>query len=161
MIGHDWSVISNLDCHDSYEYLVKVVTDTIETLCPSKLRRVSSRCTFSEPWMNSKLSKYNRKCRKLCDKARKTKNDKDYISYKNYRNTLRRLKKYKKISFYSNLFIKIGKNAKTLWSVLNSLNKKSNNKHDNTTLCVDGLRHTERKLIAEGFNTHFSSAGIQ
>ena len=60
-----------------------------------------------------------------------------YNKYRNYRKVLTRLKMFEKRRFHKNLFVKIGKDSKTLWSVLNSLIGCRNNKQDTIELIQD------------------------
>ena len=89
-----------------------------------------------------------------CDK-----NSTKYQTYHNYRVTLTRLKKHVKKEHYKNLFTKIGKNSRNLWSVLNGLMKKLNNKHEISTLIEDGKICDNRKFLPNVINNHFTDVG--
>ena len=57
-------------------------------------------------------------------------NEATMLKYKNYRKILTQLKLSIKRTFYSDLFKKVQKEHKTLWSILNSLIKRNNNKEE-------------------------------
>ena len=99
--------------------------DTIEKAlndnAPVKTLYIPYQDHFREPWMNVKLSKLNLKCKRLFKKSHLKNDIALYEKYKVYRKTLNRLKLHEKHVFYKELFQKIGKDARTLWSVLNSL----------------------------------------
>ena len=128
----DWSVMFSLDLNTMYDYLIDKITNELDVHAPKKVVRITSRESFSQPWMHVKLLKYNSKCRKLYNKARLSESESDYKKYRLYRQTLVKLKRYEKVKFYDELFKKIGKNSKNLWSVMNGLIKGTNNKTEVT-----------------------------
>ena len=130
-------------------------------LAPYKKCISSNKVSFAEPWMNVTLLKYNRKCQKLCNKAKLDPTVHNVKRYHDYRKTLSRLKKHIKFSFYEKLFKKIGSDTKTLWSVLNSLIGKSNNKTEITELFYDNRYVTDNVQICNKVNDHFASAGLK
>ena len=72
---------------------------------------------------------------------------------------MNRIKLHEKRAHYIQLFQKIGKNSKFLWNVVNNLVKKSNNKHEVTSLLYDNQLCTSESDICQAFNAHFSNAG--
>ena len=124
LLFYDWGPMHDLSVDDSYAYLVNSITNSLDRHAPKKLIRVKACDRFREPWMTVQLKKYHAKCRKLCDKARKSSNVNDEKRYKMYRNILNRLKQSVKRQHYSVLFIKIGKNSQLLWNVINNIVKK-------------------------------------
>ena len=116
-------VIFSLNADLAYDYLVNTITMYLNECTLIKKILVTGREYFREPWMNIKLCKYKKKCLKLFKKAKL--DPTCYDKYRNYRHTLNRLKLFEKRKFYDKLFVKIGKNSKTMWSVLNLLVKKS------------------------------------
>ena len=79
--------------------------------------------------------------------------------YRLYRSTSNRLKMHEKRLFYQELFRKIGGNLRTLWSVLNSLIEKSNNKVDTIELISRNQKVTAPDEISNLLNNHFATAG--
>ena len=78
--------------------------------------------------------------------------------YRSYHLTLNHLKIHEKRVFYDKLFVKIGKDSRTLWSVLNSLIKRSNNKQDSIVLVDNDDKFTSSSEVCDALNRHFVSA---
>ena len=160
LLFHDWGVLNSLDVYESYSYLLNTISLYLEQVSPLKTITIAARESFREPWMTVQLCKYNSKCKKLFRKARKGRDVNLYEKYRMYRITLNRLKLHIKREFYSNLFTKIGKDSKTLWSVLNSLIRKTRNKVDVVELESDDGKLLKNPVeIGNAFNEHFASAG--
>ena len=153
-----WCDVTELSVDNAYEYLVSVVTEALDRFAPKRVVKVSPDERFREAWMTVRLQKYNNKCRKLCDKARKSGRECDHVRYKKYRNIVNRLKLHEKREHYRETFAKIGKNSKLIWSVINSLIKKVNNKTEVMKLVMDGRTLIGPKEICNGFNKHFATA---
>ena len=161
LLHRDWMCMDDMLVDESYTYLVNVITNAMNLFAPMRTKKVSNVKSFSEPWMNVKFLKYNRKCKKLCMKAKTTKKMVDIDKYKEYRRSLNVLKKFEKRSFYKKLFEKIGNNSKTVWSILNSLNKKVLNKTELTRLLYNDTILTSEKDIVNALYEHFSNVGLQ
>ena len=130
LLFYNWSVIANMSVDESYAYLISVITDVMNVHAPKKCVKIRIDDQFREPWLTVKLKKYNQKCRKLCNKARRTQSESDHRYYRSYRNTLNRLKEFEKRCHYKEVLNKIGKNTKLLWNVINGMLKKSHNKSE-------------------------------
>ena len=76
-----------------------------------------------------------------------------------YRNNLNRIRIFEKRKHYSEIFHKIGKNAKLLWNVVNGLLKKCHHKVNTTELLYKNSVLNDSSEICEAFNKHFSSIG--
>ena len=83
----------------------------------------------------------------------------DHLAYTTYRNVLNKVKLQEKKAYYSQLFVKIGKNSKMLWNVVNSLIKKANTKSSIVEIMSNGQLLNDRQSIATAFNDHFVNAG--
>ena len=132
LLFHDWSIINDMIVNDSYVYLVNTITEYLDEVAPKKIVKVRTDEQFREPWVTVNLKKCDNKCRKLCNKARRTKSKIDHDYYKCYRNTLNRLKLHEKRKHYKEIIQKIGKNSKLLWSALHAILKKSYRKSEIT-----------------------------
>ena len=159
LLFHDWSSIESMSTNRAYEYLINVITETLDYFAPKKIVKLSVDEKFREPWLTVQLMKYNRKCKKLCKRAKKSGHPDDMLRYKMYRNTLNRLKRFEKQKFYKEVFQKIGKNTKLLWNVINSMLKKRTNKIDIPKLFHKNRMLTNQEQICNAFNEHFSNAG--
>ena len=116
LLFHDWNVICGKNVNDSYEYLVNTENKYLEEISPLKLCLIAASEHFLELWMNVKLCKLNRKCKKKLFQKSKVLvlSTAAHNSYLNYRRMLNRLKVYEKRTFYRNLFVKIGKDSKSM-----------------------------------------------
>ena len=115
LLNHRWdSFYELLNVDTAYNYIVKTIQNVLNVVAPVKYRRQSTLKSFTEPWMSVKLSKYNRKCRKLCEKYKRLPNECNKRMYQNYRKTLQKLKRFEKRVFYKNLFEKIATDSKSI-----------------------------------------------
>ena len=71
LLKYDWSNVYNLDVNAGYEFLVSAITEALDKHAPKRTIILRSDEKFREPWLTIKLKKYNQKCHKLCNKARK------------------------------------------------------------------------------------------
>ena len=161
LLLHNWADINCLSVDDGYEYLINVITETLDIHAPKKLIKLKSCDKFREPWMNVRLKRYNAKCHKLCNKARLSGKEIDHVKYKLYCNTLRRVKAYEKKCYYEDLFKRIGKNSQLLWDVVNNIVQKCHNR-----CSITEIFHKDRKIndpseICNAFNDHFATAGAR
>ena len=147
LLFHDWSNMNNMTVDELYEYLVMIITKYLDELTLKVTMLLTNKEVFREPWMNIKLCKMNKKCKKLFKKVRISGSIVDLNRYKCYRQALNRLKLHEKRVFYDALFKKIGKDSKTPWSVLNSLIKHTNNKKDIISLLEDGRKINDQKEV--------------
>ena len=145
----------------AYDELISVLNVYLTQVAPCKTIIVTKKEFFHEPWINVQLCKYYMKCKCLFRLAHEKKDENLMLKYKQYRQVLNRLKLSEKRTFYSNLFNKIGKDSRTLWSVLNSLIKKSSNKNDTIKLLEDGAKVNAPQEICNVFNRHFIEAGVK
>ena len=159
LLFHDWSPIYSFDVDGAYDYLISIINKYLDELAPKKLIFISNCDYFREPWMTIQLCKYNRKCKKLFKQVVYTKNVDKMNHYRNYRRILNRLKLSEKRNFYDKVFTKLGKDTKSLWSVLNSLIKRIHNKHNTIELLDNGEKISDQKQIASLFNDHYINVG--
>ena len=149
----------NLDVNDGYEYVITSIEAKLDEFAPVKHIVIKPDHKFHEAWLTVKMKKYNNKCRKLCDKARRSGKVSDFERYRNYRNILNRLKWFEKRMHYKQLFTKIGKNSKLLWNIVNNIVKKSNNRHEIPTLLYENTVYSAEPDICNALNSHFATAG--
>ena len=134
LLHYNWSQMYEHDANESYDFLVMVINKAKSQFARVRTNTKSSRVSFTEPWMNINLLKYNRKCQRLCNKAKLNPSNDNVCRYHSYRKVLKRLKRHEKYVFYDKLFKKISNNSRSLWSVLNSLIGKTNNRTEITEL---------------------------
>ena len=81
-------MVAELDANSAYEYLLGKITRQLDRFAPKKIVTLRACDKFHVPWLSVKFHKYNTKCRKLCDKARRTQSDCDIKRYRSFRNVL-------------------------------------------------------------------------
>ena len=155
----DWSCIHSLNTDNAYELLCQYIQYALDLFAPYKANTVKPRCSFSEPWMSVKLLKYNRKCMRLCHRAKQSGLTSDVEKYKNYRRTLNVIKRSEKLTFYTKLFEKIGNDTRTTWSIVNGLSKKYKRNCMISSLIYDSYTVSDPQSIVNCLNKHFASAG--
>ena len=162
LLHHNWYTLRYMNVNESYAYLVHIIETFLNEFCPYKEFRITTKNYVTEPWVSIKLLKYTRKCKRLFNKTQgKSSTSKEVEHYLNYRRTLNRLKRYCKRTFYKDLFTKIGKNTKNLWSVLNGLLRKLNNKSEIVSLIVDGNEVSCPSKLPNLMNQHFTNIGTK
>ena len=161
LLFHDWSDMYSMNVNDAYSYLINVINGMLDTHAPKKVIVIKHDEKFREAWLTVWMLKYNQKCHKLCNKARKTGKEDDHKFYRAYRNALNRIKLHEKRQHYKQLFDKIGKNSKLLWNVVNGIVKKTNNRHSVTELLYSSKLCTRESEICNAFNSHFGGAGLK
>ena len=158
----NWSHLYDLEINQCYESLLSTILQVINKHAPTKRLKVTQKSCFIEPWINVSMLKMTSKCKKLFRKSIGLSPDNpSVVKYKDYRKALVAIKRHDKRKYYSELFKKISKNSRTVWSVMNSLIGKSRNKHSITTICDGGDMISDKLTVASKFNSHFTGAGLR
>ena len=79
-----------------------------------------------------------------------------HIKFSNYRRCLKGVIKWQKNKYYCTKIIDHKGDSKKTWEVINELRGKCK-KTIKPQFCVNGVRITERRLIANKFNEYFAS----
>ena len=97
LLFHDWMSLNDpaMSVNEMYGYFNNVVNEILDLCAPVKHVEVKRDDQFTEPWLTVNILKCNRKCRRLCNKA-KSGGLSDQTKYKMYRNTLNKIKSYEK-----------------------------------------------------------------
>ena len=102
--------------------------ETIE-VAPVKIHKISSKQILREKWMSKSLQNCSRRNNKLFKKQiGLSKDSPEHIRYLKYRNMFNRVKLLAKKSYYKELIDQHKDNARKLWSIVNDLSCKSNDK---------------------------------
>ena len=162
LLFYNWYYLYTItDVNRAYDYVVSVISEGMDLFMPKKEINICNKQSFSEPWMTVLLSKFNKKQRKLHKLSIADPSEKNVTAYKRYRNSLNRIRKFNKREFYEKLFLKNKSNAKTTWSVLNSLMKKNTNRLSIPYIVYNNQKVTEPEDICEVVNNHFATAGVK
>ena len=162
-INHDllhtsWDeIIKTDDVNIAYECLLRSIQNALDEHMPLKTDSSDNRIeSFKEPWMCVRLDKYNRKCKKLYVKQKRTPTEENI---KRYNLTLKKLKRFEKNKYYRDKFEKVKDNSRSIWNILNSLCNKRCNKLDIPFLLYNSARISSHTEISNALNDHFKTAG--
>ena len=145
--------VSNVN--DCYDMLIGKIMNAINLEMPEKTHYVSDGNCFKQPWMCTKLDKFNKKCKKLYVKQKHNPCKSNVDAYVDYNRTLKQIKHFEKRKFYLEKFAKIENDSRSMWNILNSL---MNKRHDRTGIpfvIADGKVIEEDSEITNAFNDYF------
>ena len=110
------------------------------------------------PWITSQIKRCIQQRNYLLKKARKTNLDEDWLCYRSSRNKVtNEIKKAKKP--YNKRLVEENKNdTKTFWKTIKSVLPGVKKDVDTKSIIVNGQLTYDSKIIANGFNTFFSTA---
>jgi hypothetical protein len=77
--------------------------------------------------------------------------------YKQYCKILDDVNKLAKRTYYNDLLIKSTNKTKTTWNILNENINKRPQKHDTSSININGAKKHDSQVIATTFNTYFST----
>ena len=149
--------------HQDFSEFANIFSSCIEECCKLKSTKVSKRNRIQSPWITSALinsiakrdrlyKNWKRSTSKIC----KSGDPRLYEEYRTYRNKLFNIIKYAKKNHYTRAFQNSSGNLKQTWAIINELRGKVKTPvssfftFGNTTV-------TDKKQIANKFNTYFSS----
>ena len=103
---------------------------SLDTTMPKEKIVISAKKRLNQPWMTPGLLKSSQLLKKKYNLSIKKSNDSlELKDYKQYRKTFNKLKRSTKRMFYFDKLTKFKKNSRTLWSIMNQLIGKHNNRH--------------------------------
>ena len=124
---------------------------------------VSKRNRLVNPWITGAIITsvqtkiyFYKEWKKTCDENNPLGSLEFYERYKEYRKVLRQSIKNAKKLYYSKRFNIAAGNIKKTWKLTNELRGKSK-ANIKASFIIDGNMVTDRREIADGFNTFFSS----
>ena len=114
---------------------------------------------LNRPWLTSAILKSIDTKHKLYKRVKQnTFNEQEYITYKN---RLKQLIRLSKKQYYSSKFNQCKNNVKQTWKLINTAIRPGR-KNDNLTKIIhEGTEISNEKQIANIFNNHFSSIGLE
>ena len=160
----DWNSELSLDnVDDQFQAFHHILQCSMDNNMPERLIKVKAKRTH-EPWITPGIQRSMLKLKRLYKETLKlTGNDittNSVTKYKDYRRTLQRLKRHSKLKYYQNQCTTLRGNTKKLWSLINSVIKKTPNKKDCIDyLTINNLRVYDSKLIASEMGKYFSEIG--
>ena len=132
----------------------------IDEVAPEKVVNVSTKQVISLAWMTPGIIRSSKKQLQLYKKSLTSVNESDKIKYKDYRNALNKAKRYSKISYYVQKCNEFRNDSKKLWSMINNVVGKSNNKNCVIEkLSVNNIESTNAEIIVNKLAQHFANIG--
>ena len=113
------------------------------------------------PWMTSELINACKKKSKLYKIYRRYKNTVARTKYKLFAKQLKIILLNAEAKFHAEEFCKSKNNVRQTWRNINNLLKKTNINNFQGSFKIDDHKVTDKKIIADAFNTQYTSVGIK
>ena len=116
---------------------------------------------MTSPWITRGLKKSSKRKQRLHDKLLKRRNDKNEKAYETYKSLFEKLKLQSKKLYFQNKLKQYENNIKNTWKIMKVIIGKSKVYNDNfpKILNIDKKEITDKKTIAEEFNSYFINVG--
>ena len=142
---------------DSFHAFHSELLITLNKHAPEKQVRIKEK-RVKNPWMSKGLKNSLIKSKKLYEKA--LVDPAVWSTYKEFMTILRKCKRKLKLNYYHNKCNEFKKNGKKMWTLINKINGKINDK-----MCiidylkVNNIKYLMGKDISNQFGKYFSSVG--
>ena len=158
---HDWdNILTDQTVDAGFDFWHSTLTSTIDDIAPEKVKTLNYKKSRKEPWITPGVIKCILKQKRLYKSAIKQSTELNWIKYREYKKTLDKLKRHCKISYHVNKCIEFKQNTKKLWSFINRLIGKNNDKTSIIdALIIDGKMDSDAKNITNKLCNHFSTIG--
>ena len=155
----DWSCLQNMNCEEAYDFFIAKLQESVK--CHStKSRRIRKHKSFTGRWVTPCIITSSHKLKSLFRKSKNKEPDHpDVIQYKLYKNVFNSIKRKAKQNYYSSKFRQYYKDTKKTWTLLRHIIGKSNDVTSVGSFDINGVHVSDNQIIANSFNTFFSSIG--
>ena len=154
----DWNVkLKDKPASDSFHAFHSELLISLNKHAPEKLVRIKEK-RVKNPWMSKGLKNSLIKSKKLYERA--LIDPAVWLKYKEFMVILRKCKRKLKLNYYQNKCNEFRKNGKKMWTLINKINGKINDK-----MCiidylkVNNIKYLMGKDISNQFGKYFSSVG--
>ena len=154
----DWNMkMKDKPASDSFHAFHSELSITLNKHTPEKLVRIKEK-RIKNPWMSTGLKNSLTKSKKLYERA--LIDPTVWSKYKEFMAILRKCKRKLKLNYYQNKCNEFRKNGKKMWTLINKINGKINDK-----MCVieylkvNNIKYFMGKDISNQFGKYFSSVG--
>ncbi len=125
----DWTFLSTLNVEDSFKAFTEKVNMTVDKHAPLKTKVIPAKYIIRDQWMTGGLLKSSLTLDKMHKKCiGKDKDSTEHKEYVTYRNRYNSLKRFAKKKYYNDKIYQFKHDSKKLWSTLNELIGKKNDK---------------------------------
>ena len=157
------NLLSQLTSHESYNIFFQKFSAIFNKSFPknTSLRENSlNQKKILQPWMTPSLIKACRKKSKLLKNYKKSKTNISKIIYIKYKNTLKQAIKHEEKLYYEKQFSAKASDIRATWKLINLLMNRNLKDIVNDYFDINKERVTDKKKIANTFNTYFTNIGI-
>ena len=158
---YSWSeLLPTLCCNEAFNLFHQILSDIVNTHSPVVTRVIKGDRKRHDPWITGGILRSLTKQKKLYKKSRDVASGKVIDEYKIYKATLQKIIHRSKQDYFMKKCIEYKSNTKKMWNLINSVVRKSNNKH-NIIDCLrkENLVLTNENEIANEFGKYSASIG--
>ena len=134
---YNWvDILLNKTVEEQFNCLHDTLLHLFDKHCPEKEKTISSKHLIRETWLFKELIDCLNQQKALYKVYLTKKTTESEQRYKTYRNTLQKIIRKRKFDFYNEQCIEYKSNMKKLWSMINTVTKKSSDK----SCIIDNLK---------------------
>ena len=156
----DWSDISSTPIDSNHQ----------TSLFQNRLFKIFNKCfplmtkqitlkRLNQPWLTSAILKSIDKKHALYKRVKQHRYHQN--TYNIYKNTLKKIIRTSKKQYFIDKFNQHSHDIKKTWNIINSVIRPGKRKATVSKLSHDGIEISDKKIIANTFNTHFSNIGTR
>ena len=158
VLNHDWSsVLTSSDPQAAYSLYYKDFSTMYNKAFP--VRNIKLGYKTRKPWLTEALKSSIKKKNKWYYSLKKSNDTEERIKYNRYRNKLNMILISAEREHYEKLFKEKQNNLRHSWKILKDVINKRKSSLPNSRFTINNSLTTDKKLIAEGFNSFFINIG--
>ena len=156
--NYDWiSIMNATDPQEAYTLFHNEFSNIYNASFP--IRKIKPGYKNRKPWLTEGLKKSIKTKNKLYLKQLKSKDPEHVTHYKDYKRSLDRLLAKTEREHYENILQKNQSNMRKSWQILKEVINKKKNVSTCSRFMVNNTISTNRKIIADSFNSFFVDIG--
>ena len=150
-------VLMDDDVQSAYTKFHNIFSELYHNAFP--IKKVTTKYKNRKMWLTSALKNSIKEKNELSVKSIKNPTESKETFYRLYKNKLNRLLKQAEKNHYHELFEKHKDNIKKSWSLIKDIVNKKKHTINCSKFNINGNKTTNKKQIADGFNTFFTEVG--
>ena len=157
----DWNeLLANKDVNDGTKLFHQKLLNILDEIAPEQSEVIPIKKVIGQPWMTKGLLKCAKKQLILYKTALSSKSHEDQERYKQYCNILKKAKWASRESFYVGQCYELKSNTKKLWTMINTITGKVNDKSSVIPkISVGNIEYTDAKKISDILGNQFANIG--
>ena len=159
--GINWKDrLLNKTADEAFNDFHDTLINAMNTVSPEivKIRKIKK----NTPWLTDSIKKCINKDKRLYKKSLNNVCIENTVKYRDYHKTLLRVKRSAKRNYYKTLCLEYKNDSKKLWSLINKISGKTNNKVELIQkLKIDNIYEYNQKQISVEFVSHFANLGAK